>query len=343
MAIIYLILFCAICAIALFDKYKDKYVTYIYIGTLAVLVLIAGFRPYEHGDKDISNYLAFFYNPDAAEVEFSFKLLAEMADALFGSPRALFVAYALLAIPLKGFAITRLTQLWYLSILMWLSHYFLLNEMTQIRVAVSMAIFLYSLPLLAEGKKLLYVLCVAVATFFHTSALALLPLVFFGNKELGKYWKITLYTVPAICAVMHGIEFDLLRILPIPYIQERIEDYESLRDHGVMGDEELSFTLYYVKMLAYLLLLVKYDVLKDKVKYLPLLMKIFALSFLCYTLFSFLPILAARSRELYGIVEIVLIPYLVYVVKPVNAGKIVVIVYATLLCITDLFVHELIG
>lgn len=343
MPIVYLTLFCAICAIALFDKHKDKYVTYIYVGILAVLVLMAGFRPYEHGDKDIGNYIAFFYNPEAAEVEFSFKLLAQAVDALFGSPRPLFVAYALLAIPLKGYAITRLTKLWYLSILMWLSHYFLLNEMTQIRVAVSMAIFLYSLPLLAEGKRLHYVLCVAAATFFHTSALALLPLVCLGNKDLGRYWKTALYAVPLACVVMRGIEFDLLRIVPIPYIQERIEDYEYMRDHGMMGDEELSFTLYFVKMAAYLLLLIKYDVLKEQVKYLPLLMKIFALSFLCYTLFSFLPILAARSRELYGIIEIVLIPSLVYAVKPVTAGKLIVILYAALLCFTDLFVHDLIG
>lgn len=343
MVFIYLILFCGISAVALFDKNKDKYVTYIYVGIIALLTLVAGFRPYD-GDRDIATYLAYYANPGIVTVEYTFVLLANFAKDVFNTPRALFVAYALLSVPLKGYALTRLSKLWFVSLLMWLSHYFMLHEMTQIRVAVSISIFLFALPTLLRGQRLKYIVYVLVAAAFHLSALALLPLVFLGNKELGRYWKIVLYAVPFVCLVMYGLKLDMLSMLPIPYVQERIKGYEYMRDQGLMGDEAMSFTLlYFVKIAAYFLFLLKYDVLKEHVTSIPLLLKIYALSFLSYSLFAFLPVLAWRMRELYGVVEIVLIPYLVYTVKPVNVGKILVIVFAAMLCLTDLFVNRLIG
>lgn len=341
MVFIYLILFFAISVFALFDKNKDRYVTNIYIGLIAAFTFIAGFRAYDC-DRDIATYLHYYYNSSSISVEYTFLAIVALAKETFNTPRTLFVAYALLSVPLKGYALTRLTNLWFLSFLVWLSHYFMLHDMTQIRVSVSMAIFLFALPYLLRGEKLKYIGCVLLAVTFHVSTLALLPLVLFGNKDLGRIWKVTLYVVPVVCILMLGLKINLLNLLPIPYVQDRISGYQDMRENGLLADD-LSFSmLYFLKITIYVFMLIKYEVIKEKTENFSLFLKFYAFSFLCFSLFGFLPVLAWRVREMYAVIEIIIIPYLAYSVKPLNVGKILVILFATVQCCAYMFEKQLI-
>lgn len=78
-----------------------------------------------------------------------------------------------------------------------------------------------------------------------------------------------------------------------------------------------------------------YDLIKEHNKYLPLMIKLMALSLFSFTALSSLPVLAFRISELYGIVEIILFTNIFYTVQPKLLAKIIVITISiTLFCIS---------
>lgn len=322
---------------------KEHTVVWMYMAVSAMLLLYVAFRPIGI-DNDSSTYVAYMEEngQDAMldMIEPSFLLLAGFTKIL-GDVRVLFVIYALLAIPLKVYSLTRLTNLWFLTLLIWVSHYFLIQDVTQIRVAVSTAIFLYALKCLTDGERWKYVGCIAVAVFFHFSALLLLPFVFLKSDRFSVAYRVVLSALPMLFYVLYLRGVDILTYLPIPMFQEKIEVYESLRDRGVAGEEINVFNAYaLIRMFTYYLLLWKYDLVAEKVPGLAVLMKIMCVSICIYAGLAFLPALAIRGSEICGVVDILLIPYLVYTVRPYWAGKGLVALFGVVLLVYNIFVSE---
>ena len=165
-----------------------------------LLAIFVAFRP-AGIDNDYNTYLDFFKNPSgisALLTEPTFKMINALAR-FCGAPLLLFVVYAFLSVPLKVYAIKRLSPYWYLSILLWFSHLFIIQEMTQIRVAVSSAIFLFSLPLLSEGKKMKFICCLIFAILFHYSALILIPLFCSGINNSHVFGVVCFYFFLLLC------------------------------------------------------------------------------------------------------------------------------------------------
>ena len=71
-----------------------------------------------------------------------------------------------------------------------------------------------------------------------------------------------------------------------------------------------------------------YDTIKEYNKYLSLMMKIFTLSIVAFTAFSFLPVLANRMSYLLRIVTIILFGNIYYTIRPRYVGLLVVILIA---------------
>ena len=164
--------------LAFFEDERIRSRTWLLFMVGATLTMYVAFRP-AGVDNDYESYLDYFRNPTgivASLIEPTFKLINGFAR-LCGESLLLFVIYALLAIPLKINSILRLSPYWYLSILVWFAHLFIVQEMNQIRVAVSTSIFLFSIPYLAEGRKGKFALCSVLAILFHYSAVAFMPLI----------------------------------------------------------------------------------------------------------------------------------------------------------------------
>lgn len=337
------VLFAAACVFSFFEEEKNRMLVMVYVATIVLLVFIAGLRPIGI-DGDSNNYLKIYYGYAEDFVEASFIIISQVASYLFDEPQVMFFTYALLSVPLKGFAITRLSDLWFLSLALWLSRYFVLHDMTQIRVSVSVAIFLYSITYLSKGDKVKYLLCCLLAMLFHYSAIVLLPLVFLGNAPLNRWWIGGLAILPIIGFALYSFNINIINLIPIPYIQDKLLIYEMARDKGIMGmDEKINLfnPLYLIKLAAFYLMLFKYNILKDKIKLLPLLIKIWALSFVAYSLLSFIPTLAYRVSELLAVVEIVLLPYMIYIVRPVWTGRVAVLLFCGFQFYYTIYVLEL--
>ena len=333
-----------IVVLAFFEDEEMQNRGWLLFALATVLTLFVAFRP-EGIDKDYNSYLGYFNNPysvSASLTEPTFKIINGLSRFL-NAPLLLFVIYAFLAVPLKVCAIKRLSPYWYLSILLWFAHLFLIQEMTQIRAAVSSGIFLFSLPYLGDAKRLKFTLCLIASILFHYSAIVLIPLLMLGNKDLSRYWRFLLVILPITMYVFPFAGMDVLKLVPIPFLQQKLQMYEDLMvyEGGVWADINIYNVVALARLFAYYVLVWKYDYLKDKYPYMPIMLKIFCYSICMYVGFSFLPPVAMRIEEFIAIIDCILFPLLAVLIRPHWLGRLLVVVYAMATLGLYIFVYRL--
>ena len=340
------LLFAILLFIAVLAFFEDEEIQnrgWLLLSLAIVLTLFVAFRP-EGIDKDYNAYLGYFRSPtgvSASLTEPTFKMINGLARSL-EAPTLLFAIYAFLAVPLKIHAIKRLSPYWYLSILLWFTHLFIIQEMTQIRVAVASGIFLFSLPLLGDGKKLKYILLAVVAVLFHYSALVLVPLFIFGNKDLSRLFRCILIIVPIIMYAFPFAGMDMLKTIPIPFLQQKLQMYDDLMVYEGIGTEiNIYNAMALVRLFAYYVLIWKYDYLKDKYPYMPILLKVFCYSICMYVGLSFLPPIAMRVEELIAIIDCILFPLLAVLLRPHWLGRLLLVLYAIAILAANIFLYKL--
>ena len=307
MLILLLLIIFAVLFLVFVEEYLGKYKWFAYILIGIFLILYAGLRPVGF-DRDSENYENYFMHPDSRineiSVEPSFLILSRLLYPFFPDVHILFFLYALLGVGLKFFAIKRITNLLFLPILIYVCNFFLLHDVTQIRAGVISGLFLLSIKPLSEGKRLHALCYIMIGAIFHFSALALLPLLFLSNTPISRKWKIAWAMVVPVCFLLYFSGFDLLTTFHIPYISDKIDIYQRL------SETKLSETI------------------KPYVPSIYLLIKILACSVLFYFAFTSIKIVSMRISELYGIIEIVLYPCIIYTVRPINFGKLAVCIIA---------------
>ncbi|WP_312993455.1 EpsG family protein [Chryseobacterium flavum] len=303
--------------------------------------LIAAFRP-EDSDKDsVIYYNAWYYAFYGAIIEASFVFIRDVLRYTLELPiRSILVVYAFLGIFIKFLAIKRITNLFYLSLLVYLSHYYILHDLTQIRAGVAAAFFLLSLPYLYERNPLKYFLCISFAIVFHYSAFFLLFLYFVNPKKDEKIYP---YLIP-IGYIIYFLGFNIIVEIPIPYFQEKLKLYQE----GIESGDKQSSTINVFNYAMILKIIVFYfmyafkDKLLEHSKYSTLLLKINALSIFAFAALSVIPAISYRIHELFNIVEIILIPLIIYIYKNRFIGYIIVIIYTLIFLLLDILYNELI-
>jgi hypothetical protein len=192
----------------------------------------------------------------------------------------------------------------YLAVLLYFSHYFVLLEMTQIRVGFASAIFFIAILFYLKNKRWIFFLLVLLAISFHYSAVLYLAVLIFNNRDLNRY----LYSGILVLSILLGLIklplFDILgRFSPDVFVG-KLQGYEYISKYG----NDLSINTFNVVYIAnvisifYLLFFVPKAVMKQDI---PLMffikgniLSIFLLSFL-----SGVPLIAFRVSELFGILS----------------------------------------
>ncbi|WP_422387939.1 EpsG family protein [Erwinia aphidicola] len=95
----------------------------------------------------------------------------------------LFFMYAFISI-LICLQYINYSQLRLFSLIVYVCLYFVLHNLTQIRVGAAAAMFLLAIPDLISKNKTRYILKILLACMFHFSSIILIPLVFLNNNRL---------------------------------------------------------------------------------------------------------------------------------------------------------------
>jgi len=337
MAISFFFFFIILSVFSFFSPIEFKGKQFIFWSFGLGFFILAAFRG-EGVDKDYDNYITMFNTPDFA-VEPTFTLISSFVHTYLSSDIIyVFIIYAILGITIKFIAIRKLTKLWFLSLVIYCSFFFLLHEMTQIRVGIASAFLLLCIKPIYERNFKNFLIFATLGFLFHYSAILIFPLWFLKDKPRK---NLLIYSIP-IAYLLFFLGIDLIVTIPIPGIQEKIEIYKALQEMG--GEESKPINVFNLYMLTkigmFYFMLYKYDVIILNNKYSPILIKIYCISLLAIPIFANIQTFGFRISELFGIVEIILIPLIYYSFKQIHFGRALVISIGSTIMLIIIYINK---
>lgn len=344
MLFLFLAIFLILATLTILEEYLGKYSKYVYVAIGVVFVLYSGFR--EVGmDLDSENYQYKFFNQQTDlldTIELSYEILCDIMRPIFDDVHSIFLLYAMMGVGIKMFAVRRLTTLYFAPLLIYFGNYYILHDMTQIRAGVASAFLLLSLRPLAEGKRWHAFACYVAALVFHYSSVVMMPLLLLNNKPLTDRMRIILASAFPVSLVVYVLNIDFITLIPIPFMQEKMELYQAFKEMGVMGDKtNIINVVYLTRVLIFYFLLWFYEPVSQHNKYMPLMLKVMTLMVVALPMLSQMPVIAFRLSEMFGIVEIVLFCMLTYTVKQQYIAKAALIIIGLVSMYYNAFYNEL--
>ena len=317
----------------------------LYVAVACALIIICTFKGIG-SDQDSVAYLKYFNLSDYAMTQVAeptFILISNISR-FFSADRGivvLFFFYALIGVTIKFYAIGTLTELKWLSVLTYFSTYFLLHEFTQIRVAVASGLLLVSLRYVLERRPGQFALCVAIASLFHYSALLAAPLYFLSTSSLDSKQKFAIALAIPAGLIFYIFKFNIIYAIPIELVRSKIAIYTEVESLRSVKINVFNIVYLFKYMLLYVFLIFS-GVISKNSPYFPILLKVYAISMFAYLALSFNTAFAMRISELFGVVEIILIPLLFYAIKPRIVAVVLVVAIAAANLALGVFQTELI-
>lgn len=303
-----------------------------------ILIFVAGLR-----DSDVANdygvYLNYWsYREIKEQVELSFVLLVNILKNDLGlSSVYLFIVYAILGVGTKMYAIKKLSINVFLAALIYLSHYYILHEMTQIRIGTATGFLLIALYFKLQKKYFGFAAFFILAVFFHYSAAIGIVILLLNNKNI-KYFY---YVIP-LGYILYLLNSKLNISIPIPYFQDKIDVYNEMKKYG-MNDSDKINVFNFVFLTRILILYFLFYKAKSISKYnenIYVYIKIYTLSLFSFLFLADIPAFSFRISELFGVVEIILFPLIVYAFRNKFLGTMIVISIALAFICIDIYYNN---
>lgn len=320
--------------LAYIEPYIKRYKMILYLLTGLSLVLIAGFR--EIGiDPDSSNYeytYLHYDNPFVLEtLEFTYLYLSEFFNNFTHDAHIILLFYAFLGVSLKFIAFRKLSEFYFLPVIIYISYYYIMHECMQIRTGVLSGLLLFYIKALGDNNKKKAVLYLLVGTTFHYSALLLTPFLFLKNSYLAKRNRIIWSSAIPIAYAITIVGFSILFLVNsnIPFIGSKLAIYQQAQEKG-MADNSINIfsPLNLFSIILYYYMLFFYDTISAKNKYFPLMMRVLTIAIAFHVTFSFFPVLAVRTYMLFSTITIIMYMNIYYTIKPKWAGIAVIALIA---------------
>lgn len=312
---IYYLVILSVCFLVSFF-YKQK-VLAISFATI-VLVLFAGTRL--NIDNDYLMYkglfsskfrsLKDFYNLKVS-VEYCIFIVNKFARLFFSSREHIvnfsFLVFALLGVSTKMIAIKRYSTNFILSIILYCTYLFLMQEMTTIRAGVASGIFLLILKYLVDRKYLKFLLFIPIAFIFHNSSILFLLAAILIYLDL----KIKYYYYALIASFLIIIlNQNIIQIFLLDRVFPRVATYlEILR-----WSKEEKLNIFNFKILISILFFIIFAINYNKLKgnrWFEVLFRIHIFSLIIFfALSNTAMVFSARSFDLFSVVQILLFPML---------------------------------
>ncbi len=286
------------------ERFRDINLKIIfYICLLFILVSFSGLRG--NIEPDYLNYLDIFKNAGMGinvDVEPVFYYFNKVLNYFGMSFQWVVFLLALFSITLKLNFFFKNSPNFAFSILIYYCSMFFLYDFIAIRQALSMAIFMISIPFIIDRKFFHYVALIAIASMIHLSALVLIPLYFFIHYS---YKKVLFYLVLLLSTSVSLLKID------IPLISLLL-NYFSLPDYAsnkldVYAQEDV-FAALSVRQLLLGFVFVFFSSKNDN-KIIQVLFNIYILGIVIGTLLNEVPQVSFRLKAYFLWTESVLVVF----------------------------------
>jgi hypothetical protein len=314
--IYFIVIFILLSTLMLLESINKKIISPIAgILVFIVLVLFAALRP-AGADHDYETYLSFFstFNEPSDYLDniivwgffepFYYlvpSILRHWLHLEYYQYITLYL-YAFVGCLIVMLAIRKLTTFYFASILTLFCNFFLLHEMTQIRAAIAVGIFLLCIYYKEQKRWSAFCFCVVVSTLFHYSSLLALPILFLADKSLNRPLFITLtllsfaFSFVDFSMVLAFFNFDAGAL-------SAKQDYyvNSIQDE-MRNRRSFIFLLHFINTL--ILIAFSERIYIDN-KYIYILIKIQVVGLLAFQILSASPTISSRVADYYLSVHIV--------------------------------------
>jgi len=348
---IYFLIFFVITIFCIFDIDDQVDKLFVFWAICVGLIFLAGFRPAE-ASTDYVNYLEFFreikpgltfYEKGSFSEPF-YNFIPAFIKFLGINVIYAFLVYAILGVTFKGIAIIKLTPLIFLSLLIYYSNFFLLHEMTQIRIGVAIGLYLIGVPFIITKNIFKFSIIMLLAVCFHFSAILLWLTYFMNHNTFSRKKYITIIGIALPLTLLKLDLLSFLRFLPLGVFAEKIDFYYGAMQTGAFTTEINVFNIVtLINILVCLIFIWKIELFQARFRYSILFVKMYILSLIIFMLLSFMPPLAFRFRELFEVVQIILLPQLFFLFKEKLVGRLIVISLASLLFYMNVVHVSLVG
>ena len=325
---------------------REKLIAYYVLG--AMMILIAGLR--EVGSTpDSLSYEEMFYAKEGDLMvllrEPSFSMIVDLLRSFSLGVNALFFTYAILSIPLHLAVFWKMSKLPLLTLTIYISYYYMMHDMVQIRCAVASALFLWAIYWYLEKKRLYALAFILMGTFFHFSAAAGLVLFVLSNR-FPTWQRVALCALVPIGLVVYFTHFDISSFIPDEWGGLKLMRYRQMRDKGIEDDQQgwkLQINiLIWLNILLYYLSIYYHDYLVKKFKYVTIAIKLQAVGF-CFLFFAYniSKVLGNRMNDYFSVVSVLLWTASFYLFRPKLFSKILNNAISTVRFITSMLGYAL--
>jgi len=332
MNIVYFLFLTPFVFISLNSNYLNKYKITLSFILVMLISIIIGFRS-PGVDRDYIAYSQSYFSKSNSlaeelkgglftEKEVGIRVVASLViNYLKLNIASVFVFISILSVAIKYYAILLIYKKLYIySIIVYLSNYFILHEMTQIRIGLASALFLLSLDDIINNNIKHYLIKIFIGCLFHYTALIFLPIYFIINRKLSleqliKYMIISMLVLSIIIAVV------MYEISDTAYF-DRISAYTS----GHLSNGTINFLNPLVWFRIVLLLLLFWSNRRDRTKKLEnIIVQMYLFGTGIFFLLFFMPVLALRLSQMFFAIDPIAIPFLIFTVFKRNEAAIITI------------------
>lgn len=240
-----------------------------------------------------------------------------------------FFVFVLLALLVKFHVVLKYANYVYPVLMIYFASYFLLHEMTQIRIGLAGGIVMLSWFIYAQGYKSECFWLIVLSSLIHYSAILAFCIYFFNNSKPTLYFYALIFSMFFTGVVLNFDMKAILISLKIPGLSDKIAAYKYAEDTGIIIHvSNIYNSLFFIRlfMLGLFIYLLKY--VDDKSSY-NLFLKLYALSMGVYLLFSADPSISIRVSEVFGIASVFLLAMIIDLFKE----KYIVLTMLYLYCI----------
>lgn len=323
-------------------KYSREITNLLFISLWTVLVLIVVFRSPDM--LDYHQYHLAFINDSLERAEIGYRWLQHIVRTLTNNFYVHLFIMGCLSVGLKLYAIKKLSSFYCLSILIYLSNIFILHDMIQIRAAVASGIILISTYYIHNRKFLPFLILLLFGALFHKSIIVLFPIWFINTRKLNiKIW-LSVIPIAYILAITNHSFGNYVALLPIESITDHYNQYQLAMKDGYFTKINIFNSLILLRIAVCSILTYNCNKISKKNSYIYLWVKIYIIAIACAPLLSDFPVLAGRISELLLVIEILLLPLIVFLFnkKDYFIGKSVVIgIGLTMLLINTYYIKIL--
>lgn len=295
---------------------------YMFLVLGIVLVFIACMRPSYMPDYENYEY-AVKYGSDRFEP--MFYVIRKLTMIFTDSHYFLFFVYSFLGCLIMIYTIIRDSYRPWLSFLLWISVYFILHEMIQMRQAVAISIMIFSIKYIYIRDCKKYLLLWLIALSFHYSSIMFFPMYFLSSKKTYSKFYILLLIIGNVLVALNLDFSNIVKILNIGALNELF----YIKTHDVEPFPPIYFNIrHIIQIFIALFFWFQIGKIRNRYNYAVLYLKFYTIGLFFYMLFYSIPDIADRLSTIFITTEVMLLPLVCMLMRPQIIANIIVILIA---------------